>query len=130
MAICANREQHYNDDRKKRCLHLDPELLVRWFHWPTLKGSLSVLKLMPGSPVHTSTKLGSHYEIACIAIEVNRQEYCMHIHQNWRHHNAPLLTEVISGNGEIPEVPLATNVGTDAEMYKQAGLLDRLYEPD
>jgi len=37
---------------------------------------------------------------------------------------------VISGNGEIPEVPLATNVGTDAEMYKQPGLLDRLYEPD
>jgi len=37
---------------------------------------------------------------------------------------------VISGNGEIPEVPLATNVGTDAEMYKQPGLLDRLHEPD
>jgi hypothetical protein len=32
---------------------------------------------------------------------------------NWRHGNAPFLTEVISGNGEIPipEVPLATNVG-------------------
>ena len=37
---------------------------------------------------------------------------------------------MISGNGEIPEVPLATNVGTDAEMYKQPGLLDRLHEPD
>jgi hypothetical protein len=40
------------------------------------------------------------------------------------------IAEVVSRNGEIPEVPLATDVGADAEMYKQAGLLDRLYEPD
>jgi hypothetical protein len=40
------------------------------------------------------------------------------------------IPEVVSRNGEIPEVPLATDVGADAEMYKQAGLLDRLYEPD
>jgi len=40
------------------------------------------------------------------------------------------FTEVISRNGVIPEIPLATNVGPDAEMYKQPGLLDSLYEPD
>ena len=30
----------------------------------------------------------------------------------------------------IPKIPLPANVGTDAEMHEQPGLLGRLNEPD
>lgn len=61
----------------------------------------------------------------------NRSQYTgvLHIHQNWRT-VIPHYAEVISRNGGIPKIPLAANVGTDAEMCKQPGLLDSLYEPD
>jgi hypothetical protein len=53
----------------------------------------------------------------------------MHIHENWKTVILP-FTEMFSRNGGLPEIPLATNIGTNAEMYKQPGLLDSLYEPD
>lgn len=74
--------------QQKMCLQVDPEMLVRWFHWPTLKGSLSVLKLMPGTYFNQTGKPLRN----CMhrnTVEVNRQEYCMHIYTKTGNGNTP-----------------------------------------
>jgi hypothetical protein len=103
MVVCINREQHYSDDRKKV------------------------------SPSRSRT-VGQVVSLA----DLERLVVCPEadaryiLKPNWRHGNAPFLTKVISGNGEIPHTRSSTRhkCRTDAEMYKQVGLLDRLYEHD